>query len=162
MRILLCIGAAVFALLGTARVGLACSCIEIPDPLKAMEQADFVFSGTVTSINDDPEGEGVFVADFRIEQAWKGFDGEEAVTITQPFDSCTFFFGAPGESYLVYGSQGQLFGLEEPSEALFYQVNACSRTRLLSQASEDLEALGSPRPTIVKASFWGQIKAFFQ
>ena len=116
----------------------ACSCIPAAAPLDALAEATAVFEGEVLGIATPDPVEGVFSSadtvevTFHVEQVWKG----EVAGVTSLFTaassaSCGFEFQT-GQSYIVYArsADGQL------------QASLCSRTRLIEQAGEDMEALG--------------------
>jgi putative component of toxin-antitoxin plasmid stabilization module len=111
---------------------LACSCIEPPPPQEAAQQAAAVFTGTVLSVTQVENQQEVRI---RVERVWKGVRCGE-VTIVTPLNeaACGFTFQT-GQSYLVYAERqkGKL------------STNLCTRTKLTSQASEDLAALGEPQ-----------------
>ncbi|MGB7443729.1 MAG: hypothetical protein WA919_21915 [Coleofasciculaceae cyanobacterium] len=108
----------------------ACSCIQPPPPLTALEQATAVFAGKVTSINQT-EPFNLEVT-FQVSQAWKG-EASSTLVVATPLNSamCGVYFEI-GEEYLVYayGEENQL------------STNLCSRTQLASQAEADLVMLG--------------------
>lgn len=107
----------------------ACSCMMPPQPLEARDQAQAVFSGTVSDVQ--PGKDGVLVT-FDVARVWKGPD-DARLTLTTPGSSasCGVEF-APGEEYLVYGfvQDGQL------------STNLCTRTAPLANAADDITALG--------------------
>lgn len=103
----------------------ACSCVRPPAPSQALANATVVFSGQVTNIE---QVKGRLNVTFRINQQWKGEPAQSLVIQTSVTTAmCGYPFEAQ-ETYLVYANyrQGRL------------QTNQCSRTRLLSQAGEDL------------------------
>lgn len=108
----------------------ACSCMRPPAPLTALEQATAVFAGKVTSINQT-EAYNLQIT-FQVSQTWKG-EAEKTLVVDTPLNSamCGIYFEI-GEKYLVYayGDENQL------------STNLCSRTKLTSQAEEDLLMLG--------------------
>lgn len=113
----------------------ACSCRTPPPPLEAKERATAVFSGTVISQERVPRERDRFEVNkinFRVQRVWKGEIGE-TVTITTNTSSaaCGINF-RNRERYLVYAFDNQ-------NEL---RTNLCSRTRPISNAREDLRALG--------------------
>jgi hypothetical protein len=109
----------------------ACSCIAPPPPLEARDEAQSVFSGTVSAIG--PEANG-FLVTFDVEQLWKGPDGPQ-LTVSTPSSSasCGVEF-VEGEQYLVYG------GFADDGRL---STNLCTRTAPLASAGDDLAALGA-------------------
>lgn len=117
----------------------ACSCVRLPAPSQALANATVVFSGQVTNIE---QVKGRLNVTFRINQQWKGEPVQSLVIQTFATTAmCGYPFEAQ-ETYLVYANyrQGRL------------QTNQCSRTRLLSQAGEDLLVLSKGREHVTFAS----------
>jgi hypothetical protein len=124
------------AILLSAAPALACSCV-LQTVAQAKQAAAAIFEGRVTSIVDAP----VSGADMNPERSvtlsvvrsWRSLENQETVTLrtAKSGATCGYAFEI-GTSYLVYAGG-------EPGKLL---VNSCSRTRLLSEASEDLAALG--------------------
>jgi hypothetical protein len=110
---------------------LACSCIPPGPPADELQKAAAVFAGEVVRMTGG-EGEGTVTVTFRVSKVWKG-PQERTLVVTTPGSSasCGVSF-EEGKSYLVYahGEEGELM------------VNLCSRTAALSDATEDLAALG--------------------
>jgi hypothetical protein len=116
---------------------LACKC----RPLSVEEgqsDASAIFEGRVTKLADEaptaggpPPGKLVTLA---LVRTWKGLENEETVTLrtSESSASCGYAFEL-STSYLVYASG--------TPDAL--SVSSCSRTRPMSEASEDLAALGA-------------------
>jgi hypothetical protein len=119
----------------------ACSCIVSPPPQEALEDAEDVFAGEVLEITE-AETDMYIDVRIRVDQTWKGVDDPE-VTVRTPDNSaaCGFYFEV-GQEYLVYTSEmeGEI------------QVSLCSRTALLSDAGEDLDALGNGMPVGLPAA----------
>ncbi len=124
----------------------ACKCI-FPETAPAREAATAVFEGRVTAVEEvPPEGEvgmGMKRVTLALVRTWKGLENKESVTVSTNASSasCGYDF-EPNTSYLVYagGSEAAL------------DVSGCSRTRRMSDASEDLAVLGvGITPVDVKA-----------
>jgi hypothetical protein len=118
-------------LLGAADAALACSCAPPPPPEDVLKSSSAVFTGTVLGVTTSG---GDHVVRLRVETTWKGAKCGEVTVLTATEDAaCGYTFQA-GESYLVYATeeQGKL------------STNLCSRTKLTSDAGEDLTALGKP------------------
>lgn len=114
----------------------ACSCI-LQTPQEAFEQASAVFIGKVINIDFSDEmfnisGDLKNVT-FEVLEIWKGPNNETIVITTgmnEGISSCTYPF-ENNEIYLVYA-------YEEENKLV---TNICSRTKLLSDAKEDIEYL---------------------
>jgi hypothetical protein len=117
----------------------ACDC-GVPGPCQALSFADAVFTGVVTDISPvlTPDGNGVtgFVTTLAADRSFVGRTGTGTVILTAKLSSCDFQFRV-GERYLVYArraSDGSLI------------ASSCSRTKLLTDADEDLAFLTSLSP----------------
>jgi hypothetical protein len=104
---------------------------------QAKEQASAIFEGRVTQIEDvpspiDPQLMQRRVT-FALVRVWKDLESAETVSLTTSDStaSCGYPF-EKDQSYLVYASKSEQ-GLS---------TGMCSRTRRMSDASEDLAALG--------------------
>ncbi len=106
-----------------ATVAHACSCV-MPELEGAIASADAIFEGRVVSFE-----EGLVV--MRITQEWKGVDTETLEFSAGP-SLCEYPFEVGG-FYLVYA--------EHDGSGL--ATHLCSRTRAISDAEEDLRALGA-------------------
>lgn len=137
MQILLVVVLILLALAVTVDRAYACSCVMPGPPTAELEAATAVFSGKVLRA-DVRGGEVTSSADpvwvgFQAYSVWKGPALTTlVVTTARGSASCGYPFEV-GREYLVY-SGGTWDALE---------VSLCSRTRLLSEADEDLAALGS-------------------
>ena len=117
----------------------ACSCIAPDTPTNEMKKFDAVFSGKVVKMDPKHPTEPVYSSadpvfvTFDVDMVWKGLDDIDTVTIhtAQSSASCGFEF-VDGLEYIVYATQNE--------EQL--DVSLCSRTALMSNASEDLDELG--------------------
>jgi hypothetical protein len=125
---LLAVALALLAQLAPSRAA-ACSCMAPPPPAESAQNSTAVFEGRVTRI-DDPQGEPK--VHFQVVRSFKG-PSSEAIEVRTANSSAACGYGfEEGKSYLVYAS--------EESGAL--HTGLCSRTRLASEASEDITALG--------------------
>jgi hypothetical protein len=122
---------AVLLLWGLSRQAYACSCIPPVPPAEALAQAGAVFSGEVLEVAQD--GMHLRVR-LQVGTVWKGA-GERVVFVTTPAStaSCGFPF-EQGQEYQVYTTAD--------AESNGLQTNLCTRTKLVSEAAEDLQALG--------------------
>lgn len=114
-----------------AEIANACSCLPPPPPRTALEQSSAVFSGKVISLEPKP---GLVRVTFEVYDRWKGISRAKiAVTTPEHSAACGINFEI-GKEYLVYAAVNALRQLS---------ADSCSRTNLLSEAGEDLQALGS-------------------
>ena len=125
--------------LGTsgAAPAAACKC-KFPTVEEGKEGAVAVFEGRVTKLEDEAKVEGGPPPSkritFQLVRTWKTLEDQEQVTLrtNESSASCGYTFEL-GKSYLVYagGEPGAL------------SASSCSRTRPMSEASEDLGVLGA-------------------
>lgn len=114
----------------------ACSCAPLEPPARALEKSAAVFAGSVVSIDEDYGGEYPVTIEFDVTTVWKGPDHQTAYLRTSSGGGLCGFRFALDLEYLVYSQDG-------------VRVSACSRTRNLVGASDDLAVLGvgrSPAP----------------
>lgn len=132
----------------------ACSCISSGPPCQNLFQSEAVFAGTVTGIQplEPPVERFVFdrrVVAFKVERAVRGIQGHTVdVRTGQGGGDCGFNFKI-GERYVVYayrhpdGSPG---------------TGICSRTRLVTEAAEDLAYFAALPATGAGARMFGTVK----
>ncbi len=113
---------------------LACSCVVSGTPQEEAKDA-LVFTGRVTKIK---EGNTEHLVTFQIYEWMKEFggmgDGKTfSVNTASNSAACGYTF-EEGEDYLVY-ARGR-------TQSDAFEVSLCSRTALLTNAAEDLDALG--------------------
>lgn len=136
----------------------ACSCAAPPPPLEALEAAAAVFSGTVVSFETyefevdfgSGRSESFWSVEFEVDAAWKGPVASTTYVYVWHGPACGYGHFEVGADFLVYGDERDFPGVD--ADTLF--VGACSRTRPLERAEDDLEALGdgqSPEPGIAGA-----------
>jgi hypothetical protein len=117
------------------RAVAACSCLPPPSPLEAAQAATAVFEGKVSGRTDEAaEGEyGLSYAhyEFEVVRQWRGTPAERLVVRTASSSAACGRELTIGETYLVYA--------REIEDRL--SDNACSRTRPIADAAEDLAAL---------------------
>lgn len=122
----------------TPDVAYACSCIMPGLPLEEMERSEAVFSAEVVDIrgsepfSGNSSGIEPKLVAMEVSEVWKGsVEAEVVVQTAADSAACGYDFQVGGE-YLVYASttDGAL------------SVSLCSRTMPLSNAGEDLAALG--------------------
>lgn len=120
----------------------ACKCATPGPPAEELARSDLVFSARAVSIvgldgsdgaasDPDPEAPdfGVYSVEFDVETVWKGAVHETMyLTTNRDSASCGFTFEEDA-SYVVYAQDDLI-------------VNRCSRTRMLSEATQDLAELG--------------------
>ena len=118
----------------------ACSCMQPLSPDEELPNYDAVFSGKVADLERTNTDDQMFSSisslsvKFDVNTVWKGDKQETIILKTlQSSASCGFYF-EENQEYIVYATQynegGQL------------EVSLCSRTNLLSNATEDLQELG--------------------
>ena len=142
-------------LLSLAQSANACSCIDPGPPCQSYGDASAVFSGRVKEITaltkDDksPKGYGQRLVAFTVIQSYRGISGTGAETITgRGGGDCGYPFKV-GESYLVYAYHNS------QNNKLYASI--CSRTRPLSQASEDLQYLRSLATSTAEGTIYGVV-----
>lgn len=121
---------------------VACSCIEPFSPKESLKKSSAVFAGKVVDIDMSKimfsSADPVKVT-FEVSKIWKGFSYKTLVVTTARSEaSCGYSF-KQGEEYIVYvrGEENNL------------KASLCSRTKLFSNAQEDLKELGEGSlPTI--------------
>jgi hypothetical protein len=106
----------------------------------------------ITSFTSDDEQLGGYkqrLVRFAVSQSYRGISGTTAETITgNGGGDCGYPFRV-GESYLVYAYQN-------PKDNKLY-AGICSRTRLLSEASEDLEYIQSRTNAEAVGTIYGMV-----
>jgi len=105
-----------------------CACVPLGTPQEELAKSDAVFLGKVTKV--DTFQEQVAGATFDVKKNWKGISSDTVWVSTLPATDCNYEFEL-NKSYVVYA-----YGKDSLS------VSACTRTSLLTYASEDLAALG--------------------
>lgn len=128
----------------TAQPTLTSRCIERGSVAEEVDKSTAMFSGKAIAeeyrrLESDGVGE-VLVVRIKVERVWKGEIGDTVVMYTRMLKGQTSvrdedFNFKVGESYLVY-AYGSLAKLK---------TNGCTRTKLLKNAEEDLQALGEGR-----------------
>ena len=119
----------IILILGLVEVVLACSCATPRTPIRELEASTVVFKGEVTNINSlDSFNERI---SFIISKVWKGNLGDEVSLTTSSQGSLCGFSFVKNKEYLVY-AYGNLSDLK---------TNICWRTKLLSEASDDVKEL---------------------
>lgn len=114
----------------------ACSCGELPSPTEALAQSAKVFSGRVVHVSDGGGTErqpallsGYVLVEFEVYAVWKGPAFATMFVETAWWSgSCGVEFYV-GQEWLVYSYDGAT-------------AHSCGRTRPLSLAQADLDALG--------------------
>lgn len=120
-----------------ARPAAACSCMGRRPACQALWDPGAVFAGKVIAIERNAN-EGLFAnrrVRFQVVEAFRGVTTSEIDVYTGAGGGDCGYSFIVGRSYLVYGSQS--------AGAPRLTTGICSRTQLLSQASEDLGYLRS-------------------
>ncbi|SFX05347.1 hypothetical protein SAMN04487866_101343 [Thermoactinomyces sp. DSM 45891] len=106
----------------------ACSCVPSGDPIKEADKSSAVFVGKVVKLERDTNQH---IAILHVSKRWKGDLDPELIVYTALSEaSCGFEFEM-GKEYLVYATK----------ENGHLTTTICSRTKLLSEAQADLDAL---------------------
>jgi hypothetical protein len=132
---------------------LACSCIRPGPPCDAAWSADVIFAGTVRSIEriDQTNEDGrLYQANrvrFDVDQPLVNIADRKVEMITNPLSSCAYRFQT-GKKYLVYATKTATSNLT---------TSVCSRTRLLSEASDDLRYLTALPKVGTGARVYGRV-----
>ena len=124
----------------------ACSCIVPGIPQEELAKSTVVFAGKVVSVKEhDPflkvtqSSTDPTTVEFAVSEVWKGDVGPtSSFSTARSGASCGFTF-AEGKEYIVYSRDGDT-------------VSLCSRTKLIEDAREDLDALGAGNPPNGEAS----------
>jgi hypothetical protein len=115
----------------------ACSCIPNPLPKEALAKSDAVFVGEVKAVTKRGSIEdGDVRIDLQVSSVWKG-EIPRTLSISTDRSICGYPF-EPASKYLIYARRF-------PDQTLL-STNVCTRTAMLSDAKEDLAALGSGLP----------------
>lgn len=118
------------------RYAYACTCGEQKSPLEESSYVDVVFAGRVTEVamNDEIRD---WVAEFEVERAWKGLDGNKTVYVNgDTVTNCGLEF-IEDEKYLVYAVYF------DSDEKTLLGTGACFRTSSIAYAQGDMQALDS-------------------
>ena len=135
----------------------ACDC-EPPPPREALDEASAVFTGTVVSFETfsfeaevRPDfTEAFWSVELDVDRVWKGPVASTTFVYVWHGPACGYGNFNIGEDFLVYTHQ-RIYD-EANDDTLF--VSFCSRTRLIENAGEDLQALGdgqAPEPGVTGA-----------
>lgn len=141
-------------LLLTPAAGESCTCAPLGPPCQWVWESPLVFAGTVIEL-DHPEGTlSAIRVRFRITEAFRGTEageidiqlrGDTAGMCDPPFKL--------GESWLIYGHN-------PPQGGPGWTTSTCSRTRLLSQADEDLRYLRMPHTEKPPSHILGRVSRY--
>lgn len=128
----------VFFLLWNPLEPIACSCVMPPPPEDALNDSHAVFSGEVIDVVDNKgiiNGYGKSIY-FKVDKSWKGIDQAEVRVTTGNNDGDCGIPFEKGQTYLVYATASDMYVKNTLSTTI------CHRTMELSDATEDLNALG--------------------
>ncbi|NIR47641.1 T9SS type A sorting domain-containing protein [candidate division KSB1 bacterium] len=133
----------IIGVLGFSQAAHTCTCGGPIPPKLELKLKDAVFVGGVLSVDLDTIefGRRIHRVQFLVDRYWKGVSDDTITVSTNTNEgSCGFPF-EPDSTYLVYA-----YTIEDTSSDLHGQLftSICTRTRLLSKASEDLSELGPP------------------
>ena len=129
-------------LLSNADQAYACKCAVPGSPSEEMEKFHAVFAGEVLTIHHsfDPNAssfspDDITTVGFSVSTVWKGAVEENTTLTTPPTGgSCGFAF-LEGEEYVVYA-------YKPTGDESRLSASICSRTALLQEAQEDVDAFG--------------------
>ena len=148
-------------LYSSQRIGVACICGGGTPPCEEYWNAAVVFFGTVARLSPMPVEEKLgerivsyskLLAIFNVEAAYRGEVEKEVGVITGMGDGdCGYRFQI-GERYLVYAF------VNEQTKRL--ETSSCARTRLLSEASADLEFFRGIEQSSAGGRIYGEIADF--
>ncbi len=135
----------------------ACSCGAIGKPTEELRLSDAVFTGKVINIFPNPDGgplklKGENSVILEVATTWKGVSKSQVIVSRGLGGGPCEITASIGQSFLIYGNIG------EDGTLL---TGTCTRTTLLSEASDDLMVLGGGKPAIDKvdlASEYGNIE----
>ncbi len=109
-----------------------CTCMHLSRPIEnEFKGRDAIFSGKVIrTVKTSQNNRQVTI---RVENSWKGKVSKTVTISTSAFSSMCGYTFAKGKRYLIYayGERNDL------------STNICSRTKLLSDAEEDIEILNN-------------------
>lgn len=121
----------------------------MPELSESFERAHAVFVGEVVEIippnprNDIAVLRRSYTVKFRVEKSWKGTKVRRLFSVQSAHganEELAFPVVHPGEKYLVFADPLYFDGVPQRK---WSRISACSRTKLLSNASEDLRRLES-------------------
>ena len=116
----------------------ACSCMMLPPPEDALNEADAVFSGEVVKIIENgkiTKGSGKTVH-FKVNEVWKGTNESEVVITTGNNDGDCGIPFEEGQKYLVYATMSDMYVDNTLATTI------CHRTTQIAYATEDLNVIG--------------------
>ena len=128
-RALILLALVVVAVLGSARVAQACTCVQSGPACQAFWGTPLVFDALASSVDEE---RGVATLDVR--NVWKGTVPDRVVVPSGDGASCVYVFEA-GRRYLV-------FAYHDPSNGRV-RVSLCSATRGWDGTGNDAEFLAS-------------------
>lgn len=109
----------------------ACSCIAPRPAGEELIDSDAVFQGTVTKVELKGITNKYYEVTFDVSKRWKDSAQDESVIITSDSSAACGYNFEEGKSYLVYARESDGY----------LTTGLCTRTKLLSEAAEDLESL---------------------
>ncbi len=131
----------------------ACSCGPPLTPLDQYAEVEAAFTGVVINITEDQTYPTFNNVEILVTGIWKGIS-TSIVHVLTPRSSaaCGVFFVVTHE-YVIYADDDDIV------ESGPLSTHSCSRTRPVSAAQEDFDALGPPGPVPVRSVSWGIVKA---
>ena len=141
-------------LIAFATPAVACSCAGTRPPCQSYWDASAVFAGTVTFSTTTKVKNGGYestkrLVRFHVDRQLRNMDATEVEVVTGFGDAdCGYGFRLGGQ-YLVYAYQTNDQKLE---------TNICTRTRLLSEASPDLEYIRGLSKAATGGTIFGEVR----
>lgn len=133
----------------------ACSCLPARPPCETYWKTDAVFTGLVTdssiiTVEETSVKYQQRAIRIALDQAYRGVEGTEVEIFTSVEGGACGYNFKKGERYIVYAHRGPTDGK--------LSTSICSRTKLLSEAKEDLEYLHGLSSAEPGATIYGQVK----
>jgi len=147
-----------FGLLVLVVPAWACQCASWPSAREAWDDSPLVFIGRVERtkmvvVASEYGPAGQQVANVRVEEAFKGVEAGQEVTLHQPVNSCSPNY-AEGERILFY--------LHPTKEAKAWVAEGCHRSRPVAGAADDLLFLHALPESLKRTRLSGEVELYEQ
>ena len=134
---------------------VACSCLGPPAPCQSYWEVPVIFAGTVSDISTVERNKKRHFGSrrlvrFNVQEAYRGLNGTEAEVSTGLGDADCGYPFSEGAQYLVYAYRQEDGSLS---------TGICSRTRRLSDATDDLEYIRGLSSAPSGATVFGEVRA---
>ncbi len=133
----------------------ACTCGPPPTPLDQYAEVEAAFTGIVIGITEDQTYPAFNNVEILVTGIWKGISTSIVHVLTQKSSAACGMFFVVSDEYVVYADDDLI------TESGPWATNLCTRTRPVSAAQEDFDALGPPGPVPVSSVSWGIVKAMY-